>query len=66
MAAESDERIDIDAEDVQITGRTITVNSGWTPRMAYWNTVGTVSGSLVGLSSLVLSIVALAKAFNWI
>jgi len=62
--ADSDERIDIDAEDVQITGKIITVNSGWTPRMAMYNTIGTLAGALVGCASLVLSAIALVVAFT--
>ena len=56
---EGDEQVDIEADDVQIDARTVTVNTGWSARMALWNTVGTVIGAFSGMAALVLSAVAL-------
>jgi len=57
-----DERIE--ADDVQIDARHVVVNTGWTARMAFWNTVGTVLGAFAGVASLVLSCIALWVAFT--
>lgn len=57
-----DERIE--ADDVQIDAQHVIVNTGWTPGLAFWNTVGTVAGALVGVASLVLSGVALWVALH--
>ena len=54
---DSDERIE--ADDVQIDARRVVVNTGWSARLAYWNTVGTVAGALSGIAALVLSAIAL-------
>lgn len=62
MCEATDERID--ADDVQIDARHVVVNTGWTARMAFWNTVGTVFGAFAGVASLVLSAVALVIAFT--
>ncbi len=62
MCEAGDERID--ADDVQIDARTVVVNTGWTARMALWNTVGTVLGAFAGVASLVLSGIALYIAFT--
>ena len=58
----TDERID--ADDVQIDAQRVVVNTGWTARMALWNTVGTVAGALVGVASFVLSVIAIIIAFT--
>ncbi len=58
----SDEHIE--AEDVQIDARSVVVNTGWTARMAFWNTLGTVIGAFAGVASLVLSAVAIYIAFT--
>lgn len=54
----------IEADDVQIDAQRVVVNTGWTARMAFWNTVGTVLGAFAGVASLVLSAVALYIAFT--
>lgn len=45
--------------DVEINAQHVIVNTGWTTKMAFWNTFGTVFGAFVGLASLVLSLVTL-------
>lgn len=60
--SDTDERIE--ADDVQIDARLVTVNTGWTERMAFYNTVGTVTGALSGVASLVLSAIALWIALH--
>ena len=62
MCEATDERID--ADDVQIDAQRVVVNTGWTARMALWNTVGTVAGALVGVASFVLSVIAIIIAFT--
>ena len=62
--SEGDEQVDIDAEDVQIDARRVIVNTGWTARMAFWNTAGTVLGAFSGIASLVLSAVAIWLALR--
>lgn len=57
---DTDERIE--ADDVEINAKRVVVTTGWTPRMAWWNTLGTVLGAFVGLASLVLSAAALYVA----
>lgn len=61
---DGDEQVDIDAEDVQIDARRVIVNTGWTARMAFWNTLGTVLGAFSGVASLVLSAVAIWLALS--
>lgn len=50
---EEDERMRVEHADIE--AKSITVNTGWTERMAFWNTVGTVAGALIALASLVLA-----------
>lgn len=50
--------------DVEINAQRVIVNTGWTTKMAFWNTVGTVLGAFVGLASLILSIIALSIALG--
>jgi hypothetical protein len=45
--------------DVEIKAERVIVNTGWTTKMAFWNTLGTVLGAFVGLASLILSLVTL-------
>ena len=61
---DTDERMDIDAEDVQIDAKRVTVNTGWSVEMARWNTIGTVAGAIVGASSLLVSVVTLVIVFT--
>jgi hypothetical protein len=61
---EGDEQVDIDADDVQIDAKRVIVNTGWTARMALWNTVGTVVGAFSGVAALVLSAVAIWVGFH--
>ena len=56
---EGDEQVDIETDDVQIDARNVYVNNGWTPRMAFWNTAGTLLGAFSGVAALVLSTVAI-------
>jgi hypothetical protein len=35
--------------------------NAWSPQMAFWNTVGTIVGSVAGLAALVIAIVALLR-----
>ena len=56
---DTDDRMDIDAEDVQIDAKRVVVNTGWTARMAFWNTLGTILGAFSGVAALVLSAVAI-------
>lgn len=59
-----EQEVHIDAEDVTIQGSRIIINTGWSPRMVLFNTIGTVAGALAGVASLVFSIVALIIALN--
>ena len=45
--------------DVEIKAERVIENTGWTTKMAFWNTLGTVLGAFVGLASLILSLVTL-------
>lgn len=54
---DTDERID--ADEVEITAKRVVVTTGWSPRMAWWNTFGTVLGAFSGLGALLLSGIAL-------
>jgi hypothetical protein len=45
--------------DVEINAQRVIVNTGWTTKMAFWNTFGTVFGAFVGLASLLLSLITL-------
>ncbi len=45
--------------DVEINAQRVIVNTGWTTKMAKWNTIGTVLGAFVGLASLLMSILTL-------
>lgn len=58
----TDERIE--ADDVNIDARVVTVNTGWTERMALYNTIGTVTGALSGVASLLLSAIAIWIALH--
>ncbi len=51
-------------EHVEITAQRVTVNTGWTTKMAFWNTFGTVFGAFVGLASLILSLLTLALVLS--
>jgi len=53
--SESDEQV----EDMQVEAQNVYINTGWTPGLAFWNTVGTILGALSGVAALVLSGVAL-------
>lgn len=57
--ANTDERMDIDADDVQIDAKRVIVNTGWSVEMARWNTIGTVTGAFVSAASLMISVVTL-------
>ena len=46
-------------EDVPLWWCALHSYGGWTPRMAFWNTVGTLIGGGAGLLALVVSLVAL-------
>jgi hypothetical protein len=46
-------------ENIDINTQSVTINTGWTPKMVYWNTVGTVAGALIGFASMILSLVAI-------
>lgn len=59
---DTDERIE--ADDVEINAKRVIVTTGWTPRMAWWNTFGTVLGAFVGLASLILSAIAIYIALT--
>lgn len=50
--------------DVEIKAQKVIVNTGWTTKMAFWNTFGTVFGAFVGLASLILSCIAIWLALN--
>lgn len=50
---EEDERMRVEHADIE--AKSITVNTGWTERMALWNTLGTVGGFIVGLLGLILA-----------
>jgi hypothetical protein len=50
--------------DVEIKADKVIVNTGWTTKMAFWNTLGTVLGAFVGLASLILSLVTLWLVLN--
>jgi hypothetical protein len=56
---DGDDRIDVDAEHVDIDAQRVVVNTGWTFEMAKWNTIGTCAGAFVGFASLLLSALAL-------
>lgn len=45
--------------DVEIKANHVIVNTGWTAKMAAWNTFGTIFGAFVGLASLILSLLTL-------
>lgn len=60
--SDTDERID--AEEVEITAKRVVVTTGWSPRMAWWNTLGTVLGAFSGLGALLLSAIALWIALH--
>ena len=36
--------------DVEIKAERVIVNTGWTTKMAFWNTLGTVLGALISTS----------------
>jgi hypothetical protein len=61
---EGDEQVNIDADDVQIDAKRVIVSTGWTARMAFWNTLGTVVGAFSGVAALVLSAVAIWVGFH--
>ena len=45
--------------DVEINAKKVVVNTGWTTKMAFWNTFGTIFGAFVVLASLLLSLLTL-------
>ena len=51
--------MDPEEHDIEINAQRVIVNTGWTTKMAFWNTFGTVFGAFVGLASLILSVIAI-------
>ena len=54
--SDSDEPVDIDAENVSITSPHIVVNMGWSPRAVLLNNIFSGTGALGGMISVIVVI----------